>query len=808
MRERVERGFEAWGRFVFRRAGLMVALTALGMAGLASQLPRLEIDTSTESFLEEEDQVRQTYDAFRAQFGREERLVVVVEPPEIFDFAFLEKLRAFHREIEETVPKLQEVTSLVNARNTRGEADRLIVEDLFEDWPETPEALAAIRQRALANPIYRNQLLDQTARLTTLLIETDAYSSLGEAPEDLLGGFDEGETPPVARRFITGEENSAIVEAVWEVVERYRAPDFRLHVAGSPTMIHFFQLEMLTNMARFGLLAVLAIATLLALLFRRAVGVLLPLLVAGLSVLATLALMAAADFPIMIPQQILPSFLLAVGVGAAVHVLVIFFQRFDSGASREDSVVHALGHSGLPVVMTSITTAGGLSSFAAAELAPIAQLGISAPIGVLVSLLLTLVLVPGLLALLPLRAASAGRSSAGWGRELLVRCGEFGIRHARAVALASAGLLILAGLGAAQLRFSHHPLAWFPEENPFRRAAELMNERMGGGMFLEVVIDSGVENGLHEPELLNRLDELRLRASALQRGDIAVGKNLSLVDLLKEIHQALNENRPEFHTLPQDRQLVAQELLLFENSGSDDLEEIVDPQFRRGRFTMTVPFVDAIQYPAFLALFEDEATRILGDQASFEVTGLMAIMGRTFTAVIHSMARSYLVALAVIAPLMVLLIGNLRIGLLSMIPNLTPILLTLGVMGWMGLSLDAFTLMIGGIALGLAVDDTIHFMHNFRRYYERTGDLSAAVRETLSTTGQALLFTSLVLSTGFFIYSFASLANLVQFGLLTGVTILTAFLADLFLAPALLCLTLERRRPLPSHAPLPEEPIR
>jgi predicted RND superfamily exporter protein len=121
-----------------------------------------------------------------------------------------------------------------------------------------------------------------------------------------------------------------------------------------------------------------------------------------------------------------------------------------------------------------------------------------------------------------------------------------------------------------------------------------------------------------------------------------------------------------------------------------------------------------------------------------------------------------------------------------MIPNLTPIILTLGVMGWLGLPLDLFTMLIGSIAIGLAVDDTIHFMHNYRRYHHETGDVQEAVRQTLLTSGRAMFVTTVVLSIGFFLYMFANLSNLVNFGLLTGFTIIMALLADFFLAPALM----------------------
>jgi hypothetical protein len=171
------------------------------------------------------------------------------------------------------------------------------------------------------------------------------------------------------------------------------------------------------------------------------------------------------------------------------------------------------------------------------------------------------------------------------------------------------------------------------------------------------------------------------------------------------------------------------------------------------------------------------------------MTGFVSLMTRSLNAISTSLQRSYLIALAIITPLMFLVLGTFRTGAAAMVPNLAPIILTLGLMGWLGITLDTFTLMIGSIAIGLAVDDTIHFMHVFRKYYDELHDTPSAVRETLRTTGHALLVTSIVLSLSFFIYAFASLANLVKFGLLTGVTIIFAFIADITLSPALMALS-------------------
>ena len=249
----------------------------------------------------------------------------------------------------------------------------------------------------------------------------------------------------------------------------------------------------------------------------------------------------------------------------------------------------------------------------------------------------------------------------------------------------------------------------------------------------------------------------------------------------------MNENREAFYTIPQDEKLIAQEILLFENSGSDDLEDVVDSQFSKARFTIKVPFKDSIQYAKLIDIMDTHFTTRF-PEAKITLTGMMALLSQTITLAIQSMAKSYLIALVVITFLMIVLIGKFRIGLLSMVPNLTPILMTLAVIGLTPIKMDMFTMMVASIAIGLAVDDTIHFMHNFRRYYEQTGDPKLAVFKTLHTAGRAMLVTPIVLSTGFSIFAFATMNNLISFGVLTSFTILMALMADYFLAPALMVL--------------------
>jgi len=800
-RYKVEKGFERFAHKIYRNRIKTIIFMLVIMGAIASQIPKITVDTSMEGFLHEDDPAMLAYNAFRDQFGRDEVVIVALQPPDVFDLKFLNTLASLHAALEQKVPYIDDITSMINARNTRGEQDELIVEDLLEHWPTDAQALAVIKERVLSNPVYRNLMISEDGRFTTIIVRTHSHSGVGQET-NLLEGFDEPAQEPLPdpanappqTKYLTDKENSEVVLAVERVVNDYRQDDLPIWVAGSPVVTHFLKYSMMRDIRKFLLMATLTAGFVLFVMFRRLSGVLLPLLVVLLSLLSTVGLMAICGVAIKVPTQILPSFLLAVGVGTSVHILAIFFHRFRENGDKEDAVAYAMGHSGLAVVMTNVTTACGLVSFSTAELAPIADLGVFAGIGVMLAFVNTIVLLPALLALVPIAhkpPPQSGEQATTMGR-FLRSVGNFSTGHPIAIVSVSALVILASVVVITTIRFSHHPLGWFPKDSAIRLATEKIDRELKGSISLEVIVDTGKENGLYDPAFLNRLDSAAAHAQKLEYEKLYVGKAWSVTTILKEIHQALNENRPEYYRVPQDPELIAQEFLLFENSGSDDLEDFVDSQFSKARFMIKVPFEDAYHAGLFIEQVNTYFARHF-PKTDVTLTGMMGLLSRTITAAIHSMAKSYAIALAVITILMILLIGRVRIGLLSMIPNLAPILLMLGVIGLFNLPMDLFTMMVASIAIGLAVDDTIHFMHNFRRYYDQSGDPVLAVHDTLQSTGRAMLVTTIVLSIGFVVFAFATMSNIRNFGLLTGFTIVMALLADYLLAPALMILVNKKK---------------
>ena len=263
-------------------------------------------------------------------------------------------------------------------------------------------------------------------------------------------------------------------------------------------------------MRKFMVMAIVIVGAMLFVMFRRVSGVIFPFIIIIATLFSTIGLMAATGASIKLPTQILPSFLLAVGVGASVHILAIFYYRLHHGDNKEDAIAYSMGHSGLAVVMTSLTTAAGLGSFSTAQVAPIADLGIYASSGVLISLVYTMILLPALIAVVPIKANTHHdqKKKTQFLDRLLISIADFSTTFPKQIIAVSAVIILIAGGLASTVVFSHNVLMWMPPDFDIRKTTELVDKNLKGSTTLEVIVDTGKENGLYDPSVLNRLESL------------------------------------------------------------------------------------------------------------------------------------------------------------------------------------------------------------------------------------------------------------------------------------------------------------
>ncbi len=791
MHRKIENVFARMTQWVYDRKYLTVLTVLFVTAILASQTSKLAIDLRDESFFHEDDPTLIAYNQFRDIFGQDDTFIIAMQPRHGLTLEFMHLLHRFHRALEGSVPYLDEVTSLANARVVRAERDNLIVDELMNPLPQTDDELQRILALIDRYPLYENLLISKDRRIAFILVKARAVIEVSEG--DVMAGFDTSEEPPTkTSTYLSNDQNMEINEAIHQVAAGFRSPDIVFHFSGTPAFVAEIQKGILKDMGVMVPLSFAVILIFLLLLFRRISGVAYPIITVALSLISSLGIMALVGIPVTNAIQILPTFLIVVGIGDSVHILTIFYRNYRTVGDKRQSIIDAVGFAGLPVLMTSVTTSLGLLSFAWADVAIIAQLGYIAPVGVMLAFIYTVILLPALIALFPIKRPKAlGRKNPLPDR-VFDAIAKATTDRPLLVTMISLCIMAGAAYSALSIKFSHNSLTWLPATAPIRQSTEFLDHANGGTVMLDVTINSGTPNGMQDPDLLHRIDEATRFIPTITTHGIRAGKATSLADVIKEINRALHEDRDDAYALPDTRRLIAQEMLLFESSGSDDMEEITDGDYQMSRVSILAPFVDAIIYKDYVDAVESYLKEQLPGQ-KITLTGHMVIFVQMIKHFITSMAKSYIIALVVITLLMVVLIGRIGIGLMSMIANIAPVLCVFGIMGIANIPLDMATILIGSIVLGVVVDDTIHFLHHFRKAFDHTGDVYAAVRETLHTTGRALVITSLVLSGGFFIYTASFLMSNIRFGWLAGCAVLFALAADFFLIPALLSLAYGKR---------------
>lgn len=776
IRHKAENLFAWVGRSSAQRPWAWLLLSLLLLAASVWQLQYLSVDTTMDGFLDKDDPMSRVFAQFSDEFGREEQFIIAVESGQVFSTAFMSDFIALHKAMADVVPHVDEVTSLYNARDIYGEEGDLVVQDLLEELPQDEAGWASKRQVVLAHPFYRDSFISVDGSVVALYVRPTRYYL-----------HTDEETGVQEYRLVGAEQQHEMVQAIRQELARYPVLEKSARIAGTPLITDELSVYLLSDMALFVSVALLVIGLVLFFLFRTWWGVVLPLVVVVSALASTMGLMAAAGQPVQSPTVLLPSFILAVGISDAIHLLSVFVMKLREGKHRHEALEYAMAHCGIPIFFTIITTAAGLVSFGGADIVPINNLGWFSAIGVFMAFIYTVILLPALIAITPvsLRPEAISRSS-GWVDRFIAFAVVFSRRYPRQIVIVSAVVAVLSLSSAAQLDFSHDPLTWLPEDSPGRQAQEFLTQRMSGGVPLEVLVDTGIVDGVKDPAFMRSLDEAVQALEQYQTPQLAVGKVIAVTALLKETTRALHDNDQQQYVIPDSREMIAQEFLMLETSGAEDLFRMVDSNYQKARVTVMTPWVDAVYLGDYIDGIEAMLREKLGDKVQIETVGVVPITSAILQKIMHATYVSYIFAFVIITFMMMALLGSVKYGLVSVIPNVLPIIIVMALMQLTGAPLDMFSMLIGSIAMGLAVDDTVHFMDGFRHAYRESGDVDQAIAATLDVSGRAMLSTSAVLAMGFLIYCLSPMHNLQDFGLYTALCIVLAMLCDFFMTPALL----------------------
>ncbi len=794
-KRKIEKWFQTLGIRIIRYRWAILLITFV-VAGLATtQLPKLSIATSIESSFTKNDQTLTDYQRFRSQFGRDEDIVLLISSSDIFSLEFLTTLKQFHEDLENSLPLLKEVSSLVNAPYIESVDGGVHVGGFLDNLPSTKEEAQRYRQRGHSYSGFQNSYLTPDGKHAIVVIKTQAVSALTVDGLRLRGyarGVHGAEAPPppAQQQSISQVENIAVNGIVEAVIKEYQAPNFNIAFSGTPVYQYHVEPMVRSNMKKMCIGILIVSVLFMPFLFGRGTGAILPPVTAILGLMIALGLMALLSVRFSLTSSMLPSILLSIGLTAPIHFLVVYYKH-QKRIGKFRGIIATMGHTGFPIAMTSFTTVAGLLSFSFSDIVPISELVSFIVVGIIATLVFTLVALPAFLSILQVVAGvkkgEADYEASVFNRTLLA-IGRLGVNRPYLVLCLFLAVILVVGIGIPKLHFSHNELDYFTEDSDFMRQVRLIEAKTGGFRALELLIDTQREQGIIDHDLLQAMEQLttQLKSETDIQGRAYVGRTRSLVDLIREISCVTNGRDQGLCPVPKDDQVLAEQFDQMNRSAPAVLRKYTDDDFRVGRLTAMMYWKDAAHDVDFIARVKKYAATLFDSGVKVVVTGVVSINAVIINAMMTSLAIGYSTGFLLITVLMILAIGDVRLGLLAMIPNLLPIIIALGVMGYLDIPLNTYNLIGGCIVIGLAVDDTIHFFHNFRRYYQISGDINFAVSETLGSAGRALMATTLILVSSFWMRLFSDLKVVADFGLVMGIALLVAFLADVLLAPALL----------------------
>jgi predicted RND superfamily exporter protein len=617
--------------------------------------------------------------------------------------------------------------------------------------PWTPDTLARLRADVAAHPLARAGIVAPDARAAGIVVRLAPMTDAALLAGDVIGRLQ-------------------------AVVAAHPGPE-TVAMTGLPILKVRAAAAMVGDVSRFFVLGVLVVGAVLLLAFRSVRGVLLPMSAVLAGVAWTSAAMTLSGDAYTLGTLVLAPLLLSVGVAYAIHVMSRYELECAQGGTPEAVARRTLAQVWTPLLMAALTTLAGFAAFLRNPIPTIRDFGWYAGIGLACVLAATLVTLPTALAVLPLDAGRSPRRTPGWIDRLTAVCTRLALRRGRTVLAVSLAAVVVAGLGIGRIHIETDYLRFFARTHPTRVANTRVSEGLVGTQIVVVALDGG------RPESMTQLasaQALRGLVDLLRRqpGVDHVG---SYLDHLRMLRQAIE---PDTADEPlRDQAALDQRVLLL---NPEAMRRVLNADRSQALVVVHTRLSGSGEVRALAERIRDYTDRHLPEGVAARTSGtLVLLMGSADT-----LARQQVAGLAqvfvVLAVLLVALFRSVRLGLLSLVPNLFPVLLLFGIMGWTGIDLNVSTSMIACLAIGIAVDDTIHYLTAYEAARRAHQDAPAAVATAVRTVGRPIVVTSVALAAGFLVPCLSSFQPVRHFGMLASVTMALALFADLLLLPALL----------------------
>lgn len=745
-------------QWIVRHPVLSLIFLVVVMVILSVKIMTVEIDSSAEGLMAEGDPERLYYETIKEKFGSDTLTVIVIEAKggDIFQ----EESLRFVETLTDKVGELNGVTniqSLTTVNKIKGEGDFLNTNKLIEEVPTNPEELKQLREDTLRNDVFINNIISKDGKIAGINIFTENREN--------------------DKKF-----NETFTKAVDKIVEEYKG-DHRAYQIGNPIAKVTFSSYIVKDQQTLTPIAVVFLIVLLFFTLRSSIAALLPILTGGLSIGATIGFMTLMGYPVNVVTAIIPALLIAIGCTEDIHMITEYFEGLRHGKNKKEAIMYMAGKCALPIALTSATTVFGFSSLALNKITILKQFGIVATFGLAINFLITIIVIPAFLQFLPVPKIFKTKTRKSTVKKTIDAFTDWFIKltteHKVAVTVCSLLVVAIAAIGCFKVKVNTDFISYFKEGSFIKQRISSIHKDLSGAMNFNIIIETGKEDKVKDPEVLKQIAMLQ----EYMKGMGTIDKSISLADHIKMMHRELNGGKKEFQVVPDSRNLIAQYLLLMSD---EDTKTYVDSNCSTASIIVRHNVTSSASLTEVLDKIKAYVDKNFAKDLIVRFTGEGILINNAADYMAKGQVTSLGSSLLTIFAVMALLFMSIKAGIVSMIPNIVPIVLNFGVMGWFGIPLNTGTCMVAAIALGIAVDDTTHFMARYNRELKETHDQKQAIANSLKGEGEPVLLSSVALAVGFVILAASQFNPTIHFGLLSALVMIFGYASEMLITPILL----------------------
>ena len=726
---------------------------------LAFNLKYLKMDGSYRIWFAEDSKILTDYDNFRSTFGNDDALVITFQDKNgIFTKKALQSIDNITQALWKMkyIARVDSITNYQYVHGNPDEPDDIVVEDFIKHIQDaTPTYLANRKNIAVNDPLVVDGFISRDG--TTTMISARL-------------------TPKV-------NDNSDKSLEIMKLVHEILAPEiertgYKYWLNGGPALNHAFVTIGMADMVFIPIILIASILLLL-LLFRRISGALIPIGVVIFTFLTVLAIQVLLGYKLNNFTINLPVFIVAIGIADAVHIYSIWLLHRKEGSENIIAVQQSLTKNFLPIFLTSLTTTIGFATLTISEVIPVFTLGVATASGAVLAFILSVVWMPSVLLILKKEFKPSKVKSVEEKKPL--QYGKFIVKHDKKIAIITTLIFSIIAIGLTKIKVDSNTIRYFDKDVEIRQSTEFMMKNLTGPMAYEIVIDSKEEGGIKEPTFLKTVE---LFYKDFQKSFPDARHLNSLMDTIKRFNKVVNNS----DEIPNNKNLIAQYLLLYSLSLPQGMEinDKMDIKEQRLRVTARINIVDTskdLEMINYVSSWWENTPYTASVQGQ---TAMFAYMQKDVT---NTLIYSLSLAIFLVSLVMLLIFKRFKILWVFILPNILPVILVIGLMGWMGITVDIGVAIAGAIIIGVAVDDTIHFLVKYFEARKQGLSIEETFDEVLRYAGKAILFTTIILSISFSLFAFSTFTPNQNFGVVTAFALVVALVIDLLLLPALLSIT-------------------